>query len=101
MNNINLNNEIKKGELIDIFANEMATLQKKADIYYYIDNNRDMSDYILIKASYLKDLISKLGICNEVYNKAYDIYDFRNSGKNDYQPSEEQLEKLKKERYLL
>ena len=86
---------IEKKELINEFAKEMARLQKKADKYYYIDNNKEMSDYVLIYATELKDFASKLGICERMYREAYKIYDFRNSGREEYIPSKEQLEELK------
>lgn len=86
---------IEKKELIQKFAKEMARLQKKADKYYYIDNNKDMADYVLIYATELKEFASKLGICEEMYQEAYKIYDFRNSGKKEYKLSQEQLEELK------
>lgn len=86
---------IEKKELINEFAKEMARLQKKADKYYYIDNNKEMSDYVLIYATELKDFASKLGICERMYREAYKIYDFRNSGSEEYIPSKEQLEELK------
>lgn len=87
---------IEKNELISKFAKEMARLQKKADKYYYIDNNKEMADYVLIYAAELKGFASKLGICEEMYEEAYKIYDFKYSGKKGYVPSKEQLEELKK-----
>lgn len=86
---------IEKQELINKFAKEMAKLQKKADKYYYIENNKEMADYVLIYAIELKGIASKLEICEEMYQEAYKIYDFRNSGKKDYTPTKEQLEELK------
>ena len=87
---------IEKKELISKFAKEMARLQKKADKYYYIEGNKEMSEYVLIYAVELKNFASKLGICEEMYDEAYTIYDFRNSGKKHYMPSKEQLEELEK-----
>ena len=87
---------IEKKELIEKFAKEMARLQKKADKYYYIDNNKEMADYVLIYATELKEFASKLGICEEMYQEAYKIYDFRNSGKEDVIPDEKKLEELRK-----
>lgn len=86
---------IEKKELIEKFAKEMARLQKKADQYYYIDNNKEMADYVLIYSTELKEFASKLGICEEMYQEAYKIYDFRNSGKQEFTPSQEQLKELK------
>lgn len=93
---LKINEFIDKKELVQKFAKEMARLQKKADRYYYIDNNKEGADYILNQASYLKDFALKLGICKEMYKDAYLIYDFRKSGRKDYKPTEEQLEELRK-----
>ena len=86
---------IEKKELINKFAKEMARLQKKADRYYYVENNKEMSDYMLIYASELRDFASKLGIKQEMYQEAYKIYNFKNSGKTGYKPTTEELEELK------
>lgn len=87
---------IEKDALVGEFAEEMARLQKKCDKYYYIDKDMNLCDYIQAKIDGLKDLSIKLGICEEMYEKAYQIYDFRNSGKKDYVPSKEQLEEMRK-----
>lgn len=87
---------IEKKELINEFAKEMARLQKKADKYYYIENDINMSDYVLIYATELKEFATKLGICEEMYQEAYKIYNFKNSGKTGYKLSEKELEELKK-----
>ena len=87
---------IEKKELIAIFAKEMARLQKKADKYYYIDNDKEMADFMLSYATEVKELSIKLEVCNEVYQEAYKIYNFRESGKREYVPTKEQLEELKK-----
>lgn len=86
---------IEKQELINKFAKEMARLQKKADKYYYIDNDKEMADHVLIYATELKEFASKLGICKEMYEEAFKIYDFRNSGMKEYVPTNEQLDELK------
>lgn len=70
--------------IINIFAEELATKQRKADEWYYLQNNQKMSSHLLDQALAIKELAIKLGIDNEVYNKAYQIYDFRNSGKTGY-----------------
>ena len=72
---------ITRKRLIKELAEEMARLQKRADRWYYIDDNKEMSDFILNYASEIKAFASKLGICNEMYQEAYKIYDFRKSGK--------------------
>ena len=71
-------------EVINIFAQEMAKTQKKADKFYYEQNNKDMSSYCEDHSLVIKNLAIKLGICEEVYQEAYKIYDFRNSGKKGY-----------------
>lgn len=82
---------IEKKELINEFAKEMARLQKQADKYYYIDNDKEMADFCLIYATELKQIASKLGICKEMYDEAYKIYDFRNSGKSEKEVKKELL----------
>lgn len=77
---------ISKKKMISTFAKELAYKQKKADKFYYIDNNQEMSSYVLEHVDEIKDLTIKLGITKDVYNEAYKIYDFRNSGKKDYEP---------------
>lgn len=86
---------IERKELIGKFAKEMARLQKKADKYYYINKDIGMADFVLNYATEVKELAIKLGICEEMYQEAYKIYDFRQSGRREYLPTEEQLEELK------
>ena len=86
---------IEKDELVSKFAKEMARLQKKCDKFYYIDNDIDLCDYIQAQIDFLKSFLIRLGICEEVYKQAYIIYDFRDSGKEDYVPSEEKLKELR------
>lgn len=86
---------IEKEELISKFGKEMARLQKKADKYYYIENDKNMADYVLIYATELKGFASKLGICEEMYHEAYKIYNFKNSRKTGYRPTAEELEELR------
>lgn len=86
---------IEKEELISKFAKEMARLQKKADKYYYINNDKDMSDYVLIKASELKEFASKLDICEEMYQEALKIYNFSESGKTNTNLTENKLNELR------
>lgn len=76
--------KMDRQEVINIFAQEMAKTQKKADKFYYEQNNKDMSSYCEDHALVIKNLAIKLGICEEVYQEAYKIYDFRNSGKKGY-----------------
>ena len=75
---------ITKKRLVKEFASEIADKQKWADIWYYERNNQDHSSWLLEQVDVLKFLASRLGICREVYEEAYKIYDFRNSGKKGY-----------------
>ena len=77
---------MSKKKIIKLFAEELADRQKKADYWYYIKNDQQMSSYLLEAADEIKTLTIKFGICKEVYNEAYKIYDFRNSGKKDFVP---------------
>lgn len=74
---------ITRDELIDIFAQEMCLLQKSANRWFYKENNYVQSNYLLESAGELKNFASKMGICDEMYEKAYTIYDFRRSGASD------------------
>lgn len=84
---------IRKKILVKIFAEYLAELQKKADRWFYISKNQEMSSFVLNEVAPVKELASRFGICSKVYEEAYKIYDFRNSGKKDLAPD---LEKLKK-----
>ena len=92
-------NFIDKKELINECAYHLAMLQKKANKYYYINKNQDMSNYILDKVVALKDMFIILGICGEVYQKAYTIYDFRNSGSENFILTPELKEELENFNY--
>jgi hypothetical protein len=83
-----------KKAIIKEFAKEIATLQMKADKWYYVHENQDMSSFVLNKVDAIKSMCTRLGICNEVYQEAYKIYDFRNSGKNDFVPNMELLKSI-------
>lgn len=73
-------------EIIKEFAKEIAELQMKADKWYYVKNNQEMSNWVLDKAQEIKEWCIRLGICKEVYQEAYKIYNFRDSGKKDFVP---------------
>lgn len=77
---------ISKKKVINAFAKNLANKQKKADKLYYIDNNQESSSWMLDGVYHMQNLMKDLGITKEVYNLAYKIYDFRNSGKKDYKP---------------
>ena len=74
---------ITRKELIEIFAKEMCYLQKQANYWFYERKNQDTSSYILDLAGELKNLSSKMGICEEMYERSYEIYDYRRSGADD------------------
>lgn len=71
------------------FAEEIANLQKRADEIYYKDTpvkfgENEHASWLLDQVNTLKDFSAKLGITKQVYNEAYKIYDFSNSGKDGY-----------------
>ncbi len=82
---------ITKKKLIKKFAEELAYLQIRADWWYYVSNMKDeekqnMSSMQLDYVTELRSICDDLGIMKEVYDDAYKIYDFRNSGKEDFVP---------------
>lgn len=93
---------ITKRKLVNEFAKELAYLQIRADWWYYAskiedEERQNMSSKMLDDVTELRCICSKLGIMKEVYEKAYKIYDFRNSGKKDFQPDIELIKKLNEE----
>lgn len=75
---------VTRKAIIEKFAQQIVTLQRKADIWFYERNNQNHSSWLLDQVEAVKDLAIELGICDEVYKRAYEIYDFRNSGKKGY-----------------
>ena len=71
---------VKRKNIIEHFAHEIAKLQWKADNFYN-DGNKEMSSYILSKSDALMKLASNIGIGKEVYIRSIEIYDYRNSGR--------------------
>ena len=88
---------ITKKKLVKEFAKKIASLQKYADKQHYIAKDRSMCLRFLDKVIPLKDMCLKLGICDEVYNEAYKIYDFRNSGKPEYTLKGDKIVKIEGE----
>lgn len=87
-----------KKKLIKVFAIDLAYKQKKADYYYYIKKDQKMSSFMLDGVWHMKKLLSAFGITSRVYQKAYAIYDFRNSGRDGYeQEIEERLNQLQED----
>lgn len=82
---------IKKKQVVQTFAIKIAELQKNADIYYYIKNDQEYSSRYLDQIIPIKNLAINLGICKEVYEEAYKIYDFKNSGKKGWKPDYNKL----------
>ena len=80
---------ITKKELVKKFAEELAYLQIRADWWSYVASgdkkeNQNMSSNQLEGVTELRCICNDLGVLNEVYNEAYKIYDFRNSGKKNH-----------------
>lgn len=78
----------------------MAYLQIRADWWYYIysgEDNQKMSSLMLENVTELRCICIELDILKEVYDEAYKIYDFRNSGKKDHVPNLELINQLNRE----
>ena len=75
---------VTRKSIISEFAKELAKLQQEADRYYYIRKDKNHSSWLLDQAQEISSFASKLGISKQVYEEAYKIYDFRNSGKKGY-----------------
>ena len=102
---------ITKKKLIKTLAEELAYLQINADWWYYcfcddvdkvLDEEtrttpRDMSSSNLDLVTEVRAIAKELGILPQVYEEAYKIYDFRNSGKEDFVADTELIKKLKRE----
>ena len=93
---------ITKKKLIKKFAEELAYLQIRADWWYYVSHMKDeekqkMSSMELDAVTELRCICNDLGIIKEVYAEAYKIYDFRNSGKKDFDADTELIKKLNME----
>ena len=97
---------ITKKKLIKKLAEELAYLQIRADWWYYcfpsekVDENttkQDMSSMELDGVTELRCICNILGILKEVYDEAYKIYDFRNSGKKDFAPNVELIKQLNRD----
>lgn len=86
---------ILRKTIIKAIAKDIAEYQRKADYFYYIKKDKEMSSFELDKVTPLKYLSNKLGITKEVYEEAYKIYDFRNSGKKGFEPNLEEIKSNK------
>ena len=90
---------ITKKKLVKKFAEELAYLQIRADWWFYVasgdkEENQNMSNSQLEGVTELRCICHDLGILSEVYDEAYKIYDFRNSGKKDYVEDVELIKRL-------
>lgn len=81
-------------QLIKAFAKQIADLQMKADRWYYVNHDQKMSSYFLDKVFAIRGMTHILGITEKVYEEAYTIYDFRNSGKEGFVPNMELLRSI-------
>ena len=90
-------------QLIKEYALKIANIQMRADREYYkphlkdykpVEHENDHAAWILDQVTPLKEMCQYLGIANEVYEEAYKIYDFRNSGKKDFVPDLERLKNI-------
>ena len=99
---------ITKKKLIKALAEEIAYLQIKADWWYYYFSNdmvdkennitkQDMSSSELDLVTEVRAIAMRFDILSQVYEKAYKIYDFRNSGKKDFVPDIELIKRLDRE----
>lgn len=96
---------ITKKKLIKYLAEELAYLQIRADWWYYcfphemVDResnitNQDMASAQIDLVTEVRNIAHGLGILKEVYEEAYKIYDFRNSGKKDFVADVELIEMM-------
>lgn len=99
---------ITKKKLIKTLAEELAYLQIRADWWYYcfsgdiVDKEsnitkQDMSSSKLDLVAEVKTIAMRFDILPKVYEEAYKIYDFRNSGKKDFVPDIELIKRLDRE----
>jgi transcription initiation factor TFIIIB Brf1 subunit/transcription initiation factor TFIIB len=75
---------VTRKRMIKEFATKIAELQKSADNWYYNLHDQGQSSWLIDQVTPLKEICQKLGIAKQVYEEAYKIYDFRNSGKAGY-----------------
>lgn len=91
---------ITKKKLVNKLSEELAYLQIRADWWYYVsrsEEKQDMSNMMLEAVTELRCICNELGIIKEVYEKAYKIYDFRNSGKKGFVADIELIKRLDRE----
>ena len=95
-----------KKKLIKTLAEELAYLQIRADWWHYcysgekVDEDitkQDMSSSVLDLVTEVIAIAMRFDILSKVYEEAYKIYDFRNSGNKDFIPDIELIKKLDRE----
>lgn len=84
-------------DVIEHFAQEVARLQRMADVAFYTNNDQTHSSWLVDQAYALKSLAEKMGIWNLVHARAVEIYDFRNSGKQGYTLKDGKIVKIQEE----
>ena len=86
-------NCLNKEMVIETFARVIADIQREADVLYYKPeipgynpkaNKNDESGFKLNEIIKLRKMCDVFGITKEVYDFAYTVYDFRNSGREGY-----------------
>lgn len=97
---------ITKKRIIKTMAEELAYLQIRADWWYYCFpdgkilgdmTKQDASSRELDSVGELREICRQLGILKEVYDEAYKIYDFKDSGSDDFEPNVDLIDKLNEE----
>lgn len=89
--------------IIKEFAAKLADIHRRADHEYYKPflnnytpepNKNEHAAWLLDQRIPINDMCNKLGITKQVYEEAYKIYDFRNSGKKGYKLKEGKIQKV-------
>ena len=75
---------VTKEAVIDHLAYAMAHYQKKADEHYYIRGDVDHSAWLCDLFNGVVQVALNMGVTEEAYERAYEYYDFRNSGRPGY-----------------
>lgn len=80
--------------IINILANEMSYLQVSVDYWHYIRNDKETTLEEIDRVYELREISQMLGIHDEVYEQALNIYDFRNKTNKNYVPDCEYVKKM-------
>lgn len=65
-------------------AGYLAEMERRADVYFYVNDDATMTTYYLDRVDSVKDICDLIGCTTEVWAEAKKIYDFTNSGKEGY-----------------